>query len=211
MHRKLLDVHIPNLAHLAKRVQQVKVLQKEKEKIKSEKKLKKKVSYVEIESSSEEYDVEFLEVNLAELKKDPPYICSLLKKITSVDKTNDMKYKSEKNYSFGLSKLDQIFDVLLRDKQLVLPEGKTLLSIKDLKEKSYYKIFDYNCIHFRDLIQEAIMKGRLKFDDDKRDMKVEIDPFDDGANFTEPIFLEINMVRFTYEFDTTLGDFETNV
>ncbi|RYQ83488.1 hypothetical protein Ahy_B10g102173 [Arachis hypogaea] len=140
-----------------------------------------------MKSSSEESDVEFPEVNLAELKKGPPYVCSLFKKITSFDKANDMKDKSGKKYNFDISKSDQTFDVLLRDKQLALLKGKT------------------------DLIQEAIMEGRLKFDNAKKDMKVDIDPFDTGANFAKPIFLGINMVGFTYKFDTALGDFETNV
>ncbi|RYQ85812.1 hypothetical protein Ahy_B10g105429 [Arachis hypogaea] len=92
----------------------VEIFRKEKEKFKSEKKLKsktfarkEKVSYVEMEFSSEEFDVEFSEVDLAELKK----------KITSVDKANDMKYKSEKKYSFDISKSDQIFDFFLSDER----------------------------------------------------------------------------------------------
>ncbi|XP_057745147.1 uncharacterized protein LOC130963012 [Arachis stenosperma] len=69
---------------------------------------------------------------------------------------------------------EKIFDVLLKDKQLVLPKGRTLLSVKDLKGKPYCKFHQAishstnSCVHFRDLIQEAIMEGRLKFDDGKR-------------------------------------------
>ncbi|RYR48166.1 hypothetical protein Ahy_A07g034164 isoform B [Arachis hypogaea] len=98
-----------------------------------------------------------------------------------------------------------------------MPEGKTLLSIKDLKEKPYCKFHQAtshstnNCVCFKDLIQEVIMEGRLKFEDSKKDMKVDTDPFDAGVNFAKPILLEINMVGFTYEFHTALGDFQTNV
>ncbi|RYR39467.1 hypothetical protein Ahy_A09g045018 isoform A [Arachis hypogaea] len=119
----------------------------------------------------EEFDLEFSEVDLAELKKGPPYVCSLLKKIANIEKSND------------------IFDVLLKDKQLVLPEGKTLLWIKDLKGKPYCKFHqatshsNKNCVCLRDLIQETIMEGRLKFNDGNKDMKVDSDPFDAGANF----------------------------
>ncbi|RYQ99631.1 hypothetical protein Ahy_B07g087591 [Arachis hypogaea] len=60
MPRKLLNVHIPDLAYLAERF----FPQKEN------------VSYVEMESSSEKSDFELLEVDLAELKKGPPYVCS---------------------------------------------------------------------------------------------------------------------------------------
>ncbi|RYR34529.1 hypothetical protein Ahy_A10g049474 [Arachis hypogaea] len=117
MRRKLLNVHVPNLAE---RVRQVEILKKEKEKY-------------------------------------------------------------------------QIFDVLLRDKQLVLPEGRILLSVKDLKG---------NLI--------AIMKCQLKFDDAKKEMKVDSDPFDSRASFAEPDF-GVNMVGMPYDFDMTLGDFKSNV
>ncbi|RYR05337.1 hypothetical protein Ahy_B06g085209 [Arachis hypogaea] len=101
MRRKLLNVHISDLAHLAKRVRQVEILKKEKEKYKSdEKKLKR-----------------------------PPCVCFLLRKILNSDKSSDSKHKSGKKYSFDISKSDQIFDVLLKDKQLVLPEGRTMLLV----------------------------------------------------------------------------------
>ncbi|RYR57699.1 hypothetical protein Ahy_A05g023401 [Arachis hypogaea] len=160
MHRKLLSVHIPDLAHLAKKVRQTKLMKKEKENYRSEQKSKskpftrkEKVAYVNMESLEEEFDFE-TEVDLAELKKGPPYICSLLKKLPSNKKSN----------------------VLLKDKQLVFPDGRTLLSMKDLKGKPYYKFHQAtshstnSCVHFRGLIQEAIIEGRLKFDDGKKEM-----------------------------------------
>ncbi|RYR56370.1 hypothetical protein Ahy_A05g022086 [Arachis hypogaea] len=63
--------------------------------------------------SSEESD---FEVDLAELKKGSPYVCSLLKKISNGDKSSDLKHKSGKMYSFNISKSNLIFDVLLKDK-----------------------------------------------------------------------------------------------
>ncbi|RYR16120.1 hypothetical protein Ahy_B04g073069 isoform A [Arachis hypogaea] len=182
MRQKWLNVHIPDLAHLAER---------------------------------EEFDWE-AEVDLAEFKKGPPYLCSLLKKIPNSEKSNDVKQKSGKRYSFDILKLDQIFDVLLKDKQLVLPEGRTLLLVKDLKGKPYCKFHQAtshltnNCVRFRDFIQEAIMEGRLKFDDGKKEMKFDSDPFDSGANFSEPYF-GVNMVRMYYDFDVALGSFESDV
>ncbi|RYR20699.1 hypothetical protein Ahy_B03g065920 [Arachis hypogaea] len=61
-----------------------------------------------MESSEEEIDFE-TEVNLAELKKGPPYVCSLLKKLPSNEKSNNSKLKSGKKYCFDISKFDQIF------------------------------------------------------------------------------------------------------
>ncbi|RYR15839.1 hypothetical protein Ahy_B04g072778 [Arachis hypogaea] len=79
MRRKLLNVHIPDLAHLAEKVRQTELIKKEKEKYRSEQRSKgkpftrrKKVAYVTMESSEEEFDFK-TEVNLAELKKGPPY------------------------------------------------------------------------------------------------------------------------------------------
>ncbi|RYR00055.1 hypothetical protein Ahy_B07g088101 [Arachis hypogaea] len=127
MRRKLLNVHIPDLAHLAEKVRQTELMKREKEKYRSEQRSKskpftrkKKVAYVTMESSEEEFDFE-TEIDLAELKKGPPYVCSLLKKLPNNEKSNDSKLKSGKKYSFDISKFDQIFDVLLKDKQSVYP------------------------------------------------------------------------------------------
>ncbi|RYR34536.1 hypothetical protein Ahy_A10g049485 [Arachis hypogaea] len=80
MHRQLLNVHIPDLAHLAEKVRQMEMIRKEEEQYKSERKLKsksfsrkEKVSYVAMESSIEGSDFE-AEVDLTELKKGPPYV-----------------------------------------------------------------------------------------------------------------------------------------
>ncbi|RYR65447.1 hypothetical protein Ahy_A03g011379 [Arachis hypogaea] len=65
MHRKLLNVHIPDLAHLAEKVRQTELMKKEKEKYRSEQRSKskpftrkEKVAYVTMESSEEEFDFE---------------------------------------------------------------------------------------------------------------------------------------------------------
>ncbi|RYR26905.1 hypothetical protein Ahy_B02g061215 [Arachis hypogaea] len=132
MRRKLLNVHIPDLVHLAEKIHQTELMKKEKEKHRSEQRLKsksfthkEKVAYVNMESSEEEIDFE-AEVDLAELKKDPPYVCSLLKKLSSNENSNDSKLKSGKKYSFDISKSYLIFYVLLKDKQLILPEDRNV-------------------------------------------------------------------------------------
>ncbi|RYR53322.1 hypothetical protein Ahy_A06g028360 [Arachis hypogaea] len=81
-----------------------------------------------MESSEEEIDFE-IEIDLAELKKGPPYVCSLLRKLPSSEKSNESKLKSGKKYSFDISKSDQIFDVLLKDKQLILPEVTSSIDV----------------------------------------------------------------------------------
>ncbi|RYQ80191.1 hypothetical protein Ahy_Scaffold1g106760 isoform C [Arachis hypogaea] len=188
MRQKLLNVHIPDLAHLTEKVRQTKLIKKEKEKYRSEQRSKnksftrkEKVDYVTMESSEEELDFK-TEIDLAELKKGPPFI----------------------------------FDVLLKDKKLILPEGRTLLSVKDLKKKPYYKFHQAtshlinSCVRFRDLIQKVIIEGHLKFDDGKKEMKVDVGPFDTDVSFVEPCF-GVNIVGISYDFDVPLDNFESQV
>ncbi|RYR10578.1 hypothetical protein Ahy_B05g079013 [Arachis hypogaea] len=79
MRKKLLNVHIPDLAHLVEKVRQTELMKKEKEKYKNEQRSKSKpftrkenIAYVTMESSEEDFDFK-TEVDLAELKKGPPY------------------------------------------------------------------------------------------------------------------------------------------
>ncbi|RYR51085.1 hypothetical protein Ahy_A06g026143 [Arachis hypogaea] len=74
MRRKLLNVHIPDLARLAEKVRETELIKKEKEKYRSEQRSKsnpftrkEKVAYVTMESSEEEFDFK-IEINLAKLK-----------------------------------------------------------------------------------------------------------------------------------------------
>ncbi|RYQ80193.1 hypothetical protein Ahy_Scaffold1g106760 isoform A [Arachis hypogaea] len=178
MRQKLLNVHIPDLAHLTEKVRQTKLIKKEKEKYRSEQRSKnksftrkEKVDYVTMESSEEELDFK-TEIDLAELKKGPPF--------------------------------------------LILPEGRTLLSVKDLKKKPYYKFHQAtshlinSCVRFRDLIQKVIIEGHLKFDDGKKEMKVDVGPFDTDVSFVEPCF-GVNIVGISYDFDVPLDNFESQV
>ncbi|RYQ80192.1 hypothetical protein Ahy_Scaffold1g106760 isoform D [Arachis hypogaea] len=111
---------------------------------------------------------------------------------------------------------EKIFDVLLKDKKLILPEGRTLLSVKDLKKKPYYKFHQAtshlinSCVRFRDLIQKVIIEGHLKFDDGKKEMKVDVGPFDTDVSFVEPCF-GVNIVGISYDFDVPLDNFESQV
>ena len=124
-----------------------------------------------MESGEEEDDFDSNEINLAEvrvakLQVGPPYVCASLKPVKGKEKANT----SNKSHSFDIIKVDQIFDVLLKDKHIILLEGKKMPSVEEIKNKKYCKYHQIvvhstnNSICFRDLIQKAIKEGRLKFE-----------------------------------------------
>ncbi len=86
----------------------------------------------------------------------------------------------EERYDFDITKADKIFDLLLREKQIQL---HTIPSAEELGKRRYCKWHNSgyhstnDCKVFRQQIQAAIEGGKIKFDDSKRPMKVDGDPF----------------------------------
>nr|AAX94885.1 retrotransposon protein, putative, unclassified [Oryza sativa Japonica Group]ABA92938.1 retrotransposon protein, putative, unclassified [Oryza sativa Japonica Group] len=89
----------------------------------------------------------------------------------------------EERYDFDINKADKIFDLLLREKQIQLPAGHIIPSAEELGKKRYCKWHNSgshmtnDCKVFRRQIQAAIEGGKIKFDDSKRPMKVDGNPF----------------------------------
>ncbi|RYQ96103.1 hypothetical protein Ahy_B08g091646 [Arachis hypogaea] len=127
-----------------------------------------------MESLKEEVDFE-TEVDLAELKKGPPYVCSLLKKLLGNEKSNDSKLKSGKKYSFDISKFDQIFDVLLKDKQLILSEVDLRLLVYSGSEivKSSKGVITYIDAILNGDIECRLEANMLLFEDEPEDTQEE--------------------------------------
>jgi hypothetical protein len=86
-----------------------------------------------------------------------------------------------KGFDFDVSKVEQIFDLLLKEKQLNLPEGCKLPTTQELQGRSYYKwhhSFTHNTSDCKELhrqIQSAIKQGRLILG--QTAMKVDTQPF----------------------------------
>jgi hypothetical protein len=86
------------------------------------------------------------------------------------------------------SKVEQIFDLLLREKQLKLPEGHKFPTTQELQGRPYciwYHLFTHttnNCKELRQQIQSAIEQGRLILE--QFAMKVDNWPFP-GINMVE--------------------------
>ena len=66
---------------------------------------------------------------------------------------------SNKTYSLDVSKANKIFDILLKDKQIILSDDHKLPTSEHRKGKKYCKFhhiygqWTNNCIHFRMLIK----------------------------------------------------------
>ena len=80
-------------------------------------------------------DVNLAEGRVAELQASLPYVCASLKSVKGKEKAN----LSNKSYSFNITKADKIFDILLKDKQIILPKGKKMPSIKEIKNQKFCK------------------------------------------------------------------------
>ncbi|KAK1616624.1 hypothetical protein QYE76_022141 [Lolium multiflorum] len=85
-----------------------------------------------------------------------------------------------KGFDFDLSKTEQIFDWLLKEKQLKLPDGHRIPTLQEITGQPYCKWHDTfthatnDCEALRGQIQVAIEQGRLLFDQFAR--KVDTQP-----------------------------------
>jgi hypothetical protein len=95
-------------------------------------------------------------------------------------------------YDFDVTKADKLFDFLVKEGRIKLPEGHSMLRPDGVKEKRYCGFHDRNshsindCRVFRMRIQKAIQEGHLKFDNK---MKLDGHPFPQNM-----ISFSVNMV-----------------
>jgi hypothetical protein len=96
-------------------------------------------------------------------------------------------------YDFHVTKADKLFDFLVKEGRIKLPEGHSMLRPDGVKDKKYCGFHDRNshsineCGVFRIRIQKAIQEGHLKFDNK---MKLDGNPFPQNM-----IGFSINMVN----------------
>jgi hypothetical protein len=95
-------------------------------------------------------------------------------------------------YDFDVTKADKLFEFLVKEGRIKLPEGHPMLRPDGIKEKRYCGFHDRNshsindCRVFRMRIQRAIQEGHLKFDNK---MKLDGHPFPQNM-----ISFSVNMV-----------------
>lgn len=127
-----------------------------------------------------------------ELFKGKVCSCPALRPFKGKEKENS---KGMVEYSFDISKADQIFDYLLKDKSIRLLRGHEIPPLEELKAKKYCKCHNSlnhassKCILFKKAIQKAIKEGRFKLvDKGIEEMILDSDIF---------YVMEINMVFFS--------------
>ena len=110
---------------------------------------------------------------MAELTCKRPVVCKALQRPTEgtngTSVVRKQAFEAGKVYTFDLSLADQIFDALYAEKLIRLDNGHKMPKAEDLKGKEFCKWHSSwrhstnNCIIFRNVIQESIDKGLLKF------------------------------------------------
>ncbi|XP_050896268.1 uncharacterized protein LOC127103011 [Lathyrus oleraceus] len=205
--RKKLDTqYLRDMTQLADRVRQVERLKAEKARANKNYK-KERVAYVEVEDedseiSNDPYGLEEFEVDLDELKEAPPYACKLLTPSNGRNPVETEKNDRfpKKTYTFDVTKYAEIFDLLVKDGQMIVPHNTKIPPLEQRKKRGFCKYHNFlghktsQCFLFRDLIQNAIKDGRLKFAHRGRNqMKVDADLLNIvDTNYVEHV--EINMI-----------------
>lgn len=136
--RKKLDTqYLRDMAQLAGRVQQVERLKEEKARTDKG----KRVAYVDFRKDREDSGLEVLdfddtEIDLAELTQGPPYACKVLAPSNGINPVEPEKNDRfpKKTYTFDVTKCDEIFDLLVKDGQMIVPSGAKVPPLEQRKE-----------------------------------------------------------------------------
>jgi hypothetical protein len=159
------NIEFTSLAHV---VQKLTVYEREHPEIFTDR-FRRGVNIVEVEDSDDE--AEEAEVALAEWARGAkPIKCPWLKK--------DL---SPKDFSFDISKTEQLFDLLVKEKLLRFPEGHKIPSARELRGRQYCKFHAKDthstneCNVLRRQIQLAIERGQILIDKPK--MHIDDNPF----------------------------------
>ncbi|XP_024199800.1 uncharacterized protein LOC112202998 [Rosa chinensis] len=136
------------------------------------------------------------DINAAEIFVNKPVVCKALAKPTNPikDKPQPITYHTKdgtpliltptRTYTFDITKADIIFDQLLAEKVIKLPNGHVIPKADETRNKSYCKFHNSwkhstnNFVVYRDALQDLIEKGKLKFPETSKPAQlVDTDPF----------------------------------
>ena len=116
------------------------------------------MSIIDSDMSTEIIDFsneQLFEVMAAEIVKGRPYSCPELKPSEGKEMVHS---ENKEEFSFEISKVDQIFNHLLKDQQIKLPNGHKIPSLEELKNRRYCKWHNpfshakINCVVFKNAI-----------------------------------------------------------
>jgi len=177
---------------------------------------REKVAYIDAGDSDPEFDwgsdfVEDNEINLAELKDGPPYTYKLLRPSNGKNPEEPKKDKyPPKTYTFDVSKCEEIFDLLVTDDIILVPQNMKLHPLKQRKKRGLCKFHGFlghnlsHCTRFSDFVQKALDEGRLKFGKKtKQPMQVDVDPLKKADSMYAEV-IGINMVDIVEDFGRQL-------
>ena len=135
------------------------------------------------------------DIMAAEFVHGKPYTCPVL----TPSKGKEVAKPKKEAYLFDISKADQIFECLVKYKQIKLLEDHKIPLADKIKGKKYCKWchswthITNNCIIFRNAIQKDLQEGRLKLVE-KRNMTIDTNPFGLSINMVS-IFIIIRSRR----------------
>ena len=134
------------------------------------------------------------EVAIADLSTQGSCICPLLIKKTPELWKKSYATSAQPQYNFEVSKTEEIFDYLVKEKFITFPENYKVPTKEELKGREHCKYHDSynhstnNYWTFKNIVQDRIIKGILKFPEKKETMSVDEDPFPPVANVSTTIF-----------------------
>lgn len=97
-------------------------------------------------------------------------------------------------YTFDVSKTDEVFYFLVKEKFITFPPDHRMLSKEEMKEReycNYHNLYNHStksCWAFKNILQDRINKGVLKFPEKQDSMVVDDDPFPPVAS------INVNMI-----------------
>jgi len=104
------------------------------------------IAYVDTNEGDQEFDIAYEdvedgEINFVELKPGPPYTCKVL---MPSDGNNHVETQNDrytpKTYTFDVTKCDEIFDLLVVDGQVAVPNGLKIPPLKQRKKRLFCNI-----------------------------------------------------------------------
>ncbi|XP_050919014.1 uncharacterized protein LOC127136510 [Lathyrus oleraceus] len=141
------------------------------EKVRHNKSKKEKVAFVEYDAIDLICEADYasstkLDIDVAELKLGSAYEC---RSLLPAQGRNHVEHNPKfplKTYTFDVSKCEEIFDLLVKDGQMVVPPGTKMPPLEQRHKRGFCKYHNYlghntsNCHLFKDLVQKAIQDRR---------------------------------------------------